>query len=128
MKKSRKRLMILFVIALVVLSYTGTALASGETIYHTGTSSYSYDSIQSVPQKSDNHLYCDSASKSHYYVKSMAMAGGDVVSTNEEIFETGNNLYIPDTSRLRLVAIRIQNYGLGWGVSIDTEGWWTLHV
>lgn len=129
MKKSRKRLMILFVIALVVLSYTGTALAAGETLHHDGWSRYSYTSEEIVKQKSDNNLYLYSAPSTYYYAKCIAFASNERVSTNEEKFDrAGRNLYIPDTTRTRDVAIQIINYDLGVGVNVFTEGNWVLRV
>ncbi len=129
MKKSRKRLMILFVIALVVLSYTGTALAAGETLHHWGWSRYSYTGGETVPQKTDNNLYCYSAPSTYYYTKCIAYADDSRVSTNEEKFDrAGLNLYVPDTNKLRDVAIRIINYDLGVGVNVYTEGFWVLNV
>ena len=130
MKTKRRRILVLLVIVFVIMSYAGTALATGSTLHHEGSSRYSYTSQDYVSQRYDNHLNCVFGKKDGYYVRCLAVedvSGYPKVSSTDEIFNIGVGLYVYENpSAVRRVKIQIVNYSYGVGFLIYTHGHWVL--
>lgn len=135
MKTKRRKLLVLLVIAIVIMSYTGTALAHDENtcdLHHQGKSKYSYTSQASVGQQYDNTLNCVYGDKNGHYVRCLAVedvSGYPTVSSTDEIFDNGVELYVYEhSSAVRSIKIKIVNYGEGVGFEIKTHGHWNLNA
>ena len=128
MKKSKMVIAFVSLAVFFSIAMADSAFATGSTLYHNGTSTYSYVSSDYVSQMNDNWLYCESGIKKPV-IAEMECYGfviGEGRVSNYAWFSSNAELEIPDVTYIRNVHVKIVNYDTWEGTSVRTIGDWTL--
>lgn len=124
---NKKKLAVLVMVFVLVMSFTSTAFATGNYLLHSGHSTKGYTTKDYVSQRYDNHLTCYYFDFDHNGVVAQPVDDDGVAVSGEYAF-TGYTWYIPNhPSGVRHIHVKLRNTGDSYGVRTWTSGGWHLH-
>lgn len=120
-----KRYLCLLIAFTLVLAFASTALATGETLSHSGTSTYGYYTNDYFDQKNDKNIRCVDAYCNYpmNVVPVVSQNGNWVELTSSKIFSTGVSFVIGTSPTLRRVHLHLINVV---NVPTQSSGSWEL--
>ena len=120
-----KRYLCLLVAFTLVLAFASTALATGETLSHSGTSTYGYYTNDYFDQKNDKNIHCLSAYCSYpmKVVPVIHQNGTWVELTSRMNFDEGHLFVLLTSPTVRRVHLYLINT---ISTSTQSSGYWEL--
>lgn len=122
----RKHICLLIAFA-IVLTFASTALATGESLSHSGTSTSGYYTSDYFDQKNDRNIYCTYAYSSNPMTVAPAVSqnGSWVELTPRKTFDEGHLFILQTSTTVRRIHLHLVNT-----VSVSTQsiGSWELRA